>query len=250
VGQKCRPTGLRLGIIENWRSRWYADKKSFGGCLVEDQKIRKFIKDNYAFAAVAMVEIERTAGGTTVILNTARPGLIIGRKGQEVDRLKSRLEDFVRGPVNVKIQEIDKPELNAQLVAESIAEQLEKRASFRRTSKRATEQVMENGAQGVKVRLAGRLGGAEMARRDVQGAGKVPLQTLRAKIDYGFAEAHTTYGQIGVKVWIYTGDVLEDAEDQKKEVTHAVDAEASQVPQEPPRPDQGAGDAREHRGVR
>ena len=238
MGQKVRPTGLRIGIIENWRSRWYADKKSFGKYLVEDQKIRTFVKKHYAFAAIAMVEIERTAGGTTVILNTARPGLLIGRKGAEVDRLKSSLEDITKAPVNVKIQEISRPEINAQLVAESIAEQLAKRASFRRTSKRAIEQVMEAGALGCKVRLAGRLGGAEMARRDVQGVGKVPLATLRAKIDYGFAEAGTTYGQIGVKVWIYTGEVLEP-EDEKRDASHGADAEAGEVPQESPRADQG-----------
>jgi len=238
VGQKIRPIGLRIGIIENWRSRWYADKRTFGKYLVEDQKIRAFAKKNYAFAGISMIEIERTAAGTTVILNTARPGLLIGRKGAEVDRLKSSLEDITGTPVNVKIQEISRPELNGQLVAESIAEQLEKRASFRRTSKRAIETVMDAGALGCKVRLAGRLGGADMARRDVQGAGKVPLQTLRARIDYGFAEASTTYGQIGIKVWIYTGEVLEP-EAEKRDASHGVDAEAGQIPQESPRPDQG-----------
>ncbi len=239
MGQKIRPIGLRIGIIENWRSRWYADKKNFGRCLVEDQKIRTFVKKNYAFAAIALIEIERTAAGTTVILHTARPGLLIGRKGTEVDRLKSSLEDITKTTVNVKIQEISKPETNAQLVAENIAEQLQKRASFRRTSKRAIETVMDNGALGCKVRMAGRLGGAEMARCDKQGVGKVPLQTLRARIDYGFAEASTTYGQIGVKVWIYTGEVLEPEDVRKKEVTHGVDAETGQVPQESPRADQG-----------
>lgn len=237
MGQKIRPIGFRIGIIENWRSRWYADKKTFGNCLVEDQKIRAFVKKNYAFAAISMIEIERTAAGTTVILNTARPGLLIGRKGTEVDRLKSSLEDLTKAPVNVKIQEISRPEINAQLVAESIAEQLQKRASFRRTSKRAIEAVMDAGALGCKVRMAGRLGGAEMARTDKQGVGKVPLQTLRARIDYGFAEASTTYGQIGVKVWIYTGEVLEP-ETEKKAVSHGVDAEKGQVPQESSRTDQ------------
>jgi small subunit ribosomal protein S3 len=242
VGQKGHPTGLRIGIIENWRSRWYADKKNFGRLLVEDQKIRNFIKANYAYAAIALVEIERTTGQTTVILHTARPGIVIGRKGQEVDRLKSRIEDITKNPVNVKIQEISRPELSAQLVAESIKEQLEKRASYRRTVKRTIEQVMEAGAQGVKVRLAGRLGGAEMARRENQSAGKVPLQTLRARIDYGFAEAATTYGSIGIKVWIYTGEVLEDkpvlragetpATEAGKDATHAVDAKAGEVPQD------------------
>jgi len=230
VGQKAIPTGLRLGIVENWRSRWYADKRSFGRYLVEDQKIRKFIKDNYMYAAIATVEIERTAGRTTIILHTARPGIIIGRKGQEVDRLKSRIEDITAEPVNIKIQEISSPGLSAQLVAEAIREQLEKRASFRRTVKRAVEQVMEAGAEGAKVRLAGRIGGSDMARREVQSAGKIPLQTLRAKIDYGFTEAATTYGNIGIKVWVYTGEVLKE---RKEDVKHAVDAEAGEVPQEP-----------------
>jgi small subunit ribosomal protein S3 len=249
VGQKGHPTGLRIGIIENWRSRWYADKKNFGRLLVEDQHIRIFIKKNYAYAAIALVEIERTAGATTVILHTARPGIIIGRKGQEVDRLKSSIEDITKNPVNIKIQEISQPELSAQLVAENIKEQLEKRASYRRTVKRAIEQVMDAGAQGVKVRVAGRLGGAEMARREIQSTGKVPLQTFRARIDYGFAEASTTYGNLGVKVWIYTGEVLEDkslrrAADKAvteagKDATDAVDAQAGQVPKDTAGQNQG-----------
>jgi small subunit ribosomal protein S3 len=228
VGQKIRPIGFRIGIVENWRSRWYANKQDFGRFLVEDQKIRKFIENNYRYAAIAMVEIERTAGETTVILNTARPGIIIGRKGQEVDKMKALIEEVTKAPVNIKIMEISQPELNAQLVAESIREQLEKRASFRRTVKRAIEQVMDFGAQGVKVRLAGRIGGSDMARVEKQSAGKVPLSTLRAKIGYGFTEAKTTYGHIGIKTWVYTGEVLED----KKEMKHAVNAEAGEIPQE------------------
>ena len=249
MGQKGHPTGLRIGIIENWRSRWYADKRNFGRLLVEDQHIRIFVKKNYAYAAIALVEIERTAGQTTVILHTARPGIIIGRKGQEVDRLKSSIEDITKSPVNIKIQEISQPELSAQLVAESIKEQLEKRASYRRTVKHAIEQVMENGAQGVKVRVAGRLGGAEMARRENQSAGKVPLQTFRARIDYGFAEAATTYGNLGIKVWIYTGEVLEDTSvlgakdatvtEAGKDAADAVDAQAGEVPKESAGQDQG-----------
>jgi len=228
VGQKARPTGLRIGIVEKWRSRWYAGKKDFGRFLVEDQKIRKFIADNYAYAAIAQVEIERTSGQTIVILHTARPGIIIGRKGQEVDRLKGRIEEITDGPVNIKIQEVSQPQLSAQLVAESLGEQLKKRASFRRAMKRTVEQVMDVGAEGVKIRLAGRIGGSDMARVETQSAGKIPLQTLRAKIDYGFTEAPTTYGHIGIKVWIYTGEVLED----KKDVKDAVDAEAGEVPQD------------------
>ena len=230
MGQKAHPTGLRIGIVENWRSRWYADKKNFGRLLVEDQKIREFIRKNYRYAAIASVEIERTAGQTTVILHTARPGIIIGRKGQEVDRLKARLEDITTEPVNIKIQEVSQPELSAQLVAENVREQLEKRASFRRTIKRMIEQVMDCGAQGVKIRLAGRIGGSDMARVETQSTGKIPLQTLRAKIDYGFTEAATTYGNIGIKTWIYTGEVLEE-----KDMKNAVDAEAGKVPQKPKR---------------
>ena len=228
MGQKARPTGLRIGIVENWRSRWYAGKKDFGRYLVEDQKIRKFLEKNYRFAAIALIEIERTRGETTVILHTARPGIIIGRKGQEVDRLKARLEEITTDPVNIKIQEVSQPELSAQLMAESIRDQLEKRASYRRTVKRTIETVMDAGALGTKVRLAGRIGGSDMARIENQSAGKIPLQTLRAKIDYGFTEAATTYGNIGIKTWIYTGEVLED----KKEMRHAVNAEAGEVPQE------------------
>jgi len=242
VGQKARPIGLRIGIVENWRSRWYADKKNFGRFLVEDQQIRKFIKKNYRYAAIASVEIERTAGMTTLILHTARPGIIIGRKGQEVDRLKSRIEDITTNPVNIKIQEVSQPGLSAPLVAESVREQLEKRASFRRTVKRTIEQVMDSGAQGVKVRIAGRIGGSDMARVEMQSAGKIPLQTLRAKIGYGFTEAATTYGNIGIKVWIYTGELLDtkaeeppSAPTDKKEVKDAADAKAGEVPQEPER---------------
>lgn len=222
MGQKAHPTGLRLGIVEHWRSRWYAGKKDFGRLLVEDQKIRMFIKDNYEYAAIAEVEIERTAGQTTVVLHTARPGIIIGRKGQEVDRLKLQLDDISSEPVNIKIQEISQPELNGQLVAMVVKEQLQKRASFRRALKRTIEQTMACGAEGVKIRIAGRIGGADMARVEVQSAGTIPLQTLRAKISYGFTEAATTYGNIGIKVWVYTGQVLEEDED----VNDAVDAQA------------------------
>jgi small subunit ribosomal protein S3 len=235
MGQKIRPIGFRIGITENWRSRWYADKKTFGKYLVEDQRIRLFIKKNYGFAAIESVEIERTTGQTTVILNSARPGIIIGRKGQEVDKLKNEIEAITGNLVNIRIQEIAQPELAAQLVAEGIREQMEKRASFRRTMKRAIEAVMDAGAKGCKVRMAGRLGGSEMARVEVMNQGSVPLQTLRARINYGFTEAATTYGHIGIKVWIYIGDSLE----KKEEVSHGVDAQAGEVPQEPAGTDQG-----------
>ena len=241
MGHKGCPIGLRIGIIEDWRSRWYAGKKQFGPLLVEDQRIRKFVKVNYSFAGIPKIEIERTRDALKVILHTARPGIIIGPKGAEVDKLKGKLEELVGHPVEITIKEVSQPELNSTLVAESVAEQLEKRASFRRTMKKAAEQSMSMGALGVKVVLAGRLGGAEMSRTEKCLIGSVPLGTLRANVDYGFAEAGTTYGRIGVKVWIYRGMVMPAAkkeeaevvapEVQKETVDHGVDAQAGQVPE-------------------
>ena len=205
MGQKVSPIGLRVGINLDWESRWYATKRDFAKLLVEDQKIRQFIKKNYAYAGIPKIEIERIRDEVEIILHTARPGVIIGRRGQEVDRLRDRLEEMTGRRVAINIKEVERPELEAQLVAESIAEQLAKRASFRRTMRRAVETVMNAGAEGVKVMLAGRLGGAEMARRTYVSEGKIPLQTLDADISYGFTEAKTPYGNIGVKVWIYRG---------------------------------------------
>jgi len=223
MGQKVCPIGFRLGITQNWRSRWYADKKNFGKLLVEDQKIRKFIKKNYRFTGIPKVEIERTRDeGAKIIIYSARPGLIIGRKGSEIEKLKSGIEKIVEKGVDIKIQEVDRPELEAQLVAESIAEQLQKRAAYRRTIKKSVESTMGLGAKGVKVQVAGRLGGAEIARSEGATKGSIPLHTLRANIDYGFAESMTTYGTIGVKVWIYKGLV-----DIDKGVGYAVDAKKS-----------------------
>jgi len=206
MGQKVCPIGLRLGITQGWKSLWYADKKSFGTLLVEDQKMRKVIKKNYGFAGISFIEIERTRQDAKVTLHTARPGLIIGRKGAEVDKLKDEIQKLIGREVVIKIKEITKPELQAQLVAESIAEQLEKRAAFRRTMKKAMDASIDAGAKGVKIRVAGRLGGAEIARAEKMTTGSIPLHTLRADIDYGFAEAKTTYGVIGVKVWIFKGE--------------------------------------------
>ncbi|MBC8554890.1 MAG: 30S ribosomal protein S3, partial [Candidatus Brocadiales bacterium] len=221
--QKVCPIGFRLGITQNWRSRWYADKKDFGKLLVEDQKIRKYIKKNYRFTGIPKVEIERTRDeGAKVIIYSARPGLIIGRKGSEIEKLKSGIEKIVEKGVDIKIQEVDRPELEAQLVAESIAEQLQKRAAYRRTIKKSVESTMGLGAKGVKVQVAGRLGGAEIARTEGATKGSIPLHTLRANIDYGFAESMTTYGTIGVKVWVYKGLV-----DLDKGDGHAVDAKKS-----------------------
>ncbi len=223
MGQKVCPIGFRLGITESWRSRWYADKKNFGKLLVEDQKIRKYIKKNYSFTGISKVEIERTRDeGAKIIIYSARPGLIIGRKGSEIEKLKSGIGKIVEKGVDIKIQEIGRPELEAQLVAESIAEQLQKRAAYRRAIKNSVESTMGFGAKGIKVQVAGRLGGAEIARTEGATKGSIPLHTIRANIDYGFAESMTTYGTIGVKVWIYKGLV-----DIEKGVNYAVDAKKS-----------------------
>ena len=191
MGQKVNPTGFRTGITEPWKSRWYAPKKEFRGLLLEDFKVRRFMKKKYRSAAIAKVEIERTRDEVKVILHSARPGVIIGRKGQEVDRLQDELQELLGRRVNLKVEEITRPEIQAQLVAEDIADQLMKRAAFRRTLKRTIESTMDAGAKGVKIQLAGRLGGAEMSRCEKSIAGSMPLSTLRAKIDYGFCEAAT-----------------------------------------------------------
>ena len=212
MGQKVNPIGFRTGIMLGWKSRWFASKKEFAELLIEDFKIRKFIKEKYRAAGIPKVEIERTRDEVKVILFSARPGVIIGRKGQEVEELQDKLQALVGRRINIKIEEVSRPEIQAQLVAEDIADQLSKRASFRRTMKRSIEQTMEAGAKGIKVQLAGRLGGAEMARREKQIAGSIPLSTLRAKIDYGFVEAMTAQGHIGVQVWINQG-MYEDESD-------------------------------------
>lgn len=224
MGQKVCPIGLRLGITQGWKSLWYADKKSFGTLLVEDQRIRKTIKKNYSFAGIPFVEIERTRQDARITLHTARPGLIIGRKGAEVDKLKEEIKKLVGREVVIKIKEISKPELYAQLVAEGIAEQLVRRAAFRRTMKKAMDASLDAGAKGVRMQVAGRLGGAEIARTEKMTSGSIPLHTLRADIDYGFAEAMTTYGVIGVKVWIYRSLTGSD-----KEIKHASDAQEGEV---------------------
>jgi small subunit ribosomal protein S3 len=207
VGQKVRPTGFRVGITEDWRSRWYAKKKDFGPLLVEDQKIRDAVKKEYGFAGIPRVDIERkTEGGeVTVIIRTARPGVIIGRKGAKVDKLKDDLAKITKKKVDLKIQEIDRPELDAQLVAEGVAEQLKKRMSFRRVIKKSLELTMGAGAKGCRIKVAGRLGGHEMARTEHSHEGSIPLTTLRADIDFGLATAITTHGSIGVKCWVFRG---------------------------------------------
>ena len=207
MGQKVNPTGFRIGVIKDWESRWFSDK-NYVELLHEDIKLRKFVKKKLFVAGVPKVEIERAANRVKVSVHTAKPGIVIGRGGAEVDNLRKTLEKMTGKQVNVNIVEIKKPELDAQLVAESVAAQLEKRTSFRRAMKQAVGRTMRLGAKGIKIMCAGRLGGAEIARTEWYNEGSVRLHTLRADIDYGFAEANTTYGKIGVKVWIYKGEVL------------------------------------------
>lgn len=226
MGQKVNPTGFRVGITEPWRSRWFADKREFGDNLVQDYKIRRHIKANYSFAGIPEIEIERRSENLRIIIQTARPGVLIGKKGAKVDKLRDELRDLTQSStLDLKIKEISKPELSAQLVAESVAEQLQRRQSFRRTLKRAVQTTMAvTGALGCKMRIGGRLGGADMARIEKQRMGRIPLSTLRANISYGLAEARTTYGTIGVKCWIYLGE--HPMRQKKKGTTDGADAQA------------------------
>lgn len=231
MGQKVRPTGFRTGIrgLLDWQSRWYANKQDYAELLVEDHKIRAYIKKRYGRSGISKIKIERTREKVVVYIYSARVGMIIGKKGQEVDKLTKELEDLAHRHIEVKTMEINRPEVDAQLVSEDIAEQLEKRASFRRTMKRSMDQTMEAGAKGVRLQLSGRLGGSEMARQETTMAGSIPLSTLRARIDYGFSEASTAQGHIGIKVWINNGDFLEDTDD-------AAHAQAGKVSKKPTRP--------------
>jgi small subunit ribosomal protein S3 len=208
MGQKVRPTGLRTGIMTDWLSTWYANKQDFAELLVEDQKIRRFVKKRYGGSGISRIRIERTREKVVIYIHSARVGMIIGKKGQEIDKLTKELEDLCHRHIEIKTIEVNRPEVDPQLVAEDIAEQLQKRASFRRTMKRAIDTTMEAGAKGIRIQMAGRLGGAEMARTEKNMAGSIPLSTLRARIEYGFAEAKTAQGHIGVKVWINNGDYL------------------------------------------
>ncbi len=233
MGQKVNPIAFRTGIMVGWKSRWYASKQDFGTLLLEDAKIRNFIKNHpsktqYRSAGIDRIEVERTRDEVKVVLHVARPGLIIGKKGQEVEILQEELQNLTGRRVNLKIEEISRPEIQAQLVAEEIAQQLAKRSSFRRTMKRAIETTMDAGARGIKIQLAGRLGGSEMARCEKATAGSLPLSTLRAKIDYGFTEASTAQGNIGVQVWVNQGMYEGDA-------TNGADAQASEAPKKPKR---------------
>lgn len=208
MGQKVNPNGYRVGVIRDWNTRWYANKKDFANFLIEDKKIRDFLKDKYYETGIAYIGIERAAGKATVSIHTARPGMLIGKGGIGVEAIKAELVKLTGRPVNVNIIEVRNPDANAQLVAENIAAQLEKRTSFRRAMKQSLSRAMKAGAKGIKVKCGGRLGGAEIARTEGYNEGSTPLQTIRADIEYGFAEAKTSYGRIGVKVWIYKGEVL------------------------------------------
>jgi len=217
MGQKVNPHGLRIGIIKDWDTKWYASSKDFSSFLVEDVKLRKFIKNKLYIAGIARIEIERAANKIKINIHTGKPGIVIGKQGAGIEALRAELEKMTGKSVLLNITEIKNPDLVAQLVAENIAAQLEKRVSFRRAMKQAMSRTMKAGAKGIKTMVSGRLGGAEIARTEHYADGTIPLQTLRADIDYGFAEANTTYGKIGVKVWIYKGEVLPAKKKEKKE---------------------------------
>ncbi|MGN0459854.1 MAG: 30S ribosomal protein S3 [Ruminococcus sp.] len=208
MGQKVNPHGLRVGIIKDWDSRWFTSKKDFGDTLVEDYNLRKVLKKQLYSAGISKIEIERDGKRVRLHIHCAKPGMIIGKGGSEIEKLRLQCEKFLNKPVNINIVEVKHPDVDAQLVAENIALQLEKRISFRRAMKQAIGRSMKFGAKGIKTMCSGRLGGAEIARSEQYHEGTIPLQTLRADIDYGFAEANTTYGKIGVKVWIYKGEVI------------------------------------------
>lgn len=224
MGQKVHPNGLRVGVIKDWDAKWYANNKNFSDFLVEDNKIREFVKAKLFAAGISKIETERAANRIKVNIYTAKPGIVIGKGGEGVDQIKKELEKMTGKNVLINIVEVKNPEIDAQLVAENIASQLEKRISFRKAMKQSINRSMRAGAKGVKTNCAGRLGGAEIARSEVYHEGTIPLQTLRANIDYGFAEANTTYGKIGVKVWIYKGEVLPKP---KKAKTNVAEEEAA-----------------------
>jgi small subunit ribosomal protein S3 len=222
MGQKVHPIGIRLGIVKDWSSKWYADTKTFPEYVRTDHLIRSFIKKKLKDASVSRISIERPAKKVNITIHTARPGIVIGKKGEDIERLRaeiSKIVDMSLSDVRINISEVRKPELDAQLVAEGIAQQLERRVMFRRAMKRAVTNTMRVGAEGVKVKVGGRLNGAEIARSEWYHEGRVPLHTLRADIDYGFAEAHTTYGVIGVKVWIFKGEIFDKPEAVTAETT-------------------------------
>jgi small subunit ribosomal protein S3 len=215
MGQKVNPTGIRLGIVRSHNSVWYADKRQYANYLLNDLAVRDYLRERLSQASVSRIEIERPAQTARVTIHTARPGIVIGKKGEDVERLRKDLAVMMKVPVHVNIQEIRKPETDALLVAQNVAQQLERRVQFRRAMRRVIQNAMRLGAKGIKVRVAGRLGGAEIARSEVYHEGRVPLHTLRADIDYATAEAKTTYGVLGVKVWIFKGEVIGDVVEEK-----------------------------------
>jgi len=244
MGRKVHPVSFRLGIIRDWQAKWYADKH-YADFLQEDFKLRQAIKSRYAEAGVSLVEIERQANEVSITIHTARPGIVIGRGGQRVDESRLYMEKLIGKRIRLNIREIQQPELDAYLVARALAEQIERRIAYRRAMKQAMFRTMQAGAKGVKINLAGRLGGVEIARRQMMHQGRVPLHTLRADIDYGFTEAHTTLGQIGVKVWIYKGDILPEAKEieieemPSEEASDTIEAElsaATELVEKPPEP--------------
>jgi small subunit ribosomal protein S3 len=232
MGQKIHPTGFRLALNKNWASRWYANNKGFSGMLLEDVRVRDFLKEKLGHAAVSRVVIERPAKNARITIFSARPGVVIGKKGEDIESLKSQLQKMLGVPVHVNIEEVRKPELDAQLIADSIAQQLQKRIMFRRAMKRAITNAMRLGAQGIKIMSAGRLNGIEIARTEWYREGRVPLHTMRADIDYGFAEAKTTYGVIGIKVWVFKGEIM--AKNDPAQIVADATAPAPQ-PEPPPR---------------
>ena len=216
MGQKVHPHGFRVGVIKNWDSRWFANDNVFGDTLVEDYTLRKYLKKTLYSAGVPKIEIERNASKIRLHIHCAKPGIVIGRNGAEIEKLRAACQEKLGKPVNINIVEVKNPDVNATLVAESVADQLEKRVSFRRAMKMAISRAMKSGAKGIKIMVSGRLGGAEIARSEQYHEGTIPLQTIRADIDYGFAEAATTYGRLGVMVWIYKGEVLHEAKARKE----------------------------------
>ncbi|MBS3952919.1 MAG: 30S ribosomal protein S3 [Methylicorpusculum sp.] len=209
MGQKVHPTGIRLGIVKDWNSRWYANSHDYPLFLHQDLTVREFLRKKLAHASISRIQINRPASNAHITVHTARPGIVIGKKGEDIDKLRQEISAMIGVPVQLNVEEIRKPELDAQLVAESIAQQLEKRIMYRRAMKRAVTNTMRLGAEGIKINVAGRLNGAEIARSEWYREGRVPLHTLRADIDYGTAEANTTYGIIGIKVWIFKGEVFD-----------------------------------------
>ena len=210
MGQKVHPTGFRLGVVKKHNANWYAKGKTFKENLIQDLKVRDFLKNKLRFSSVSKVEIDRSAQNFTVSIHTSRPGIIIGKKGEEIENIKKSIEKIVNRPAQVQIKEVRKPDLDATILAEGIAQQLERRVQFRRAMKRAVQSALRQGAKGVRTEVSGRLGGAEIARTEWYREGRVPLHTLRADVDYGTAEAATTYGIIGVKVWVYRGEIMDD----------------------------------------